>query len=97
VDEDRGLLAEPKFKVRVNQTTPRGIEYEVRYFILPRNISPSRARHAVNSAIVAYLDQAGIRIAYPRSEIYRLPTAGTTGVQATNKEAVELDDDGDFT
>ena len=62
------ILADPKPSVRVNRTTPMGVEYRVRYRIVPREISPAKARHLVATAVLDHLAQAGIKLAYPRRD-----------------------------
>ena len=76
--EGGGPLREPKYKARVNRTTELGVEYQVRYYIIPRLISPAKGRHIVSQSILAHLEQAGIAPAYPRRNIdYRhLPPFG---------------------
>ncbi len=44
---DEGPLAEPAAKVRVNGTTSMGVEYEIRYYIIPRHVSPAKARNTI--------------------------------------------------
>ena len=63
---EEGPLADPRPKARVSGTTTLGVEYQVRYHIIPREVSPARARHAVTRSIVEHLERAGIRPAYPR-------------------------------
>jgi branched-chain amino acid transport system substrate-binding protein len=69
VGQPGGLLAEPEFKVRVSDTTPMGIEYEVRYYIVPRDVSPLKARHTLNKCVLEYLTKAGIALSYPKQEL----------------------------
>jgi small-conductance mechanosensitive channel len=95
VDGDKCILAEPRYKARVNRATSRGIEYEVRYFIVPRNISPSKARHRVNAAIVEYLNRVNIQLSYPKSEIYRISTDGMATIEEKAGDGIILDDDPD--
>ena len=47
--ENNGPLAEPKFKVRIDHPTPDGLLYSVRYFIVPREVSPAKARHTITA------------------------------------------------
>jgi branched-chain amino acid transport system substrate-binding protein len=95
VGPEAGLLKEPKSKARVNRTTTMGIEYEVRYFVIPRSFSPSKARNAVNAAVVEYLDKAGIRLAYPISKIARLSSKDIGLSRDLKGNEVELDGDVD--
>jgi len=67
--ERNGPLEKPEFKVRVNGTTPMGVEYEVRYYIIPRQVSPAKARHTLNQSVLTHMKEAGITFAYPKQEI----------------------------
>ena len=66
---ESGILKIPKYSVRLNGPTPLGIEYEVRYHIIPRVLSPARARHKINHAIIEHLSKEGIKPAYPSHNI----------------------------
>ncbi len=68
-----GPLAEPPPKVRVTSISELGVRYRVRYWIVPREVSPSKARHAVISSILKHLHQAGITLAYPKQDAYFAP------------------------
>ena len=67
--ENNGPLALPPPKVRINGTTENGIEYMVRYLIIPREVSPAKARHTVTRSVLAHLHAAGMRLAYPMREM----------------------------
>jgi len=64
--ENLGPLRDPRPSVRVQRTSDRGIEYMVRYRLIPREVSPSKARHTINTAVLRALRAAGITLAYPR-------------------------------
>jgi potassium-dependent mechanosensitive channel len=68
--ERGGPLTDPPFRVRVNRTTELGVEYQVRYCIIPRVVSPAKARHTVSKSIVDHMQRAGINLAYPRRSIH---------------------------
>jgi branched-chain amino acid transport system substrate-binding protein len=68
--ENNGPLAEPPPKVRANGTTPMGVEYLVRYHIIPREVSPSKARDSITRSVLKHLREAGIPLAYPRQNLY---------------------------
>ena len=68
----QGLLEDPPFKVRIDGSSSDGVLYSVRYFIVPRELSPSKARHLVTESVLASLQQAGITLAQnPRDLRYR--------------------------
>jgi len=64
--ENQGPLREPKPSVRIQSTSEHGIEYMIRYRLIPREVSPAKARHTINSAVLRALHAAGISLAYPR-------------------------------
>lgn len=74
--ENNGPLKEPDYKVRVNGITPMGIEYELRYHIIPREVSPSKARHTIINSVVEHLNKAGIQLSYPKQEIFYKRASG---------------------
>ncbi|MEE2961875.1 MAG: cyclic nucleotide-binding domain-containing protein [Myxococcota bacterium] len=65
-----GILKEPAPKARVNQITSRGVEYYVRYWLNPKQFSPSKGRHAVCSSILNHLHQAGVTLAYHKQDVF---------------------------
>jgi branched-chain amino acid transport system substrate-binding protein len=71
-----GPLADPPPKVRINKTSESGIEYLVRYRLLPSEVSPLTARHTINESVLRHLREAGIELAVPR-RIYEEPADAT--------------------
>jgi|GEM_PF-4900272 hypothetical protein len=67
--ENEGPLAEPRAKVRVNGVSALGTEYQVRYHIIPRQVSPARARHTITKSLLDHLTQEGISPAYPKHNV----------------------------
>lgn len=67
------VLDFPAPKVRVDRVDDKGVHYLVRYWIDPREGSPSRGRDGVNSAVLRHLRFAGISLAYERNDIYFAP------------------------
>ncbi|MEO1229560.1 MAG: ABC transporter substrate-binding protein [Myxococcota bacterium] len=66
---DKGPLADPKPKVRVNAAAELGVEYLVRYWLIPRHVSPASARHAVTSSVLEALREHDLDLAYPRKAV----------------------------
>jgi potassium efflux system protein len=64
--ENLGPLRDPKPSVRIQRMSDQGIEYMIRYRLIPREVSPAKARHTINSAVLRALHAAGISLAYPR-------------------------------
>jgi CRP-like cAMP-binding protein len=71
-----GILEQPEPKVRVKGTNDLGVEYKVKYSIIPQQIGPGKARHFVLKNILEHLHYAGISLAYPKQDAYyaRMPT-----------------------
>lgn len=68
--EKYGPLPDPAPKARVNSITENGVEYRVRYWIVPRLVSPPKARHTVLTSVLDHLHQAGMTLAYPKQDTY---------------------------
>jgi len=70
-----GVLAAPPPKVRVNGTTEHGVQYRLRYYLEPAEVSPSKARNAVTQAVLKHIAQAGLTLPYPRRDLFlaRMP------------------------
>lgn len=66
----KGVMTDPAPKVRVNGTNQYGVEYEVRYWLIPRETSPSKGRHRVASAVLDQLHRAGLTLAYEKHDVY---------------------------
>lgn len=71
----KGPLANPAPKVRVNGVTDYGVQYRLRYFLEPADVSPNKARHAITQAVVSHINQAGLTLSYPRRDLFlaRMP------------------------
>ena len=64
-----GILSEPEPEVRMKESSLNGMVYEVRYFILPRHISPNESRHEVNRTVLEHLVHSGIMPAHSKEEV----------------------------
>ena len=71
-----GVLKTPAPKVRVIGPTRTGVDYEIRYWLLCSEVSPSKGRHAVASAVLDQLHRAGLTLAYDKHDVYtaEMPT-----------------------
>lgn len=66
-----GFVMEPEPVVLVGGTSTRGVEYRLRYWILPWGpISPTTAEDRVYSAVLKHLFTSGIGLAYPKRDVY---------------------------
>jgi len=68
--DGEGILEKPEPEVRMKDSTLEGMEYEVRFFILPVHISPNEARHVVNRSVIEHLIHSGITPAHAKEEIF---------------------------
>jgi small-conductance mechanosensitive channel/CRP-like cAMP-binding protein len=66
----RGPLADPAPKVRANGITEYGVQYRLRYYLEPIDVSPSKARDSITQAVVQHINQAGLSISYPRQDVF---------------------------
>ncbi|MDZ4729853.1 MAG: mechanosensitive ion channel family protein, partial [Xanthomonadales bacterium] len=76
LDTVPGFDTEKPPVVLIHDTSELGIEYLLRYWILPWNpISPTSANDRVYGRVLAHLRAAGIGLAYPKTDIYtaRMP------------------------
>ena len=65
-----GPLESPGPKVRINEVSSVGVEYRVRYWVIPSQISPNRARHVVVTSVLSHLKSAGLMLAYPKRDLF---------------------------
>lgn len=65
-----GPLKDPAPTVSVNRVTDAGVEYRVRYWLEPAQVTPKKARHAVTKSILEHLHHAGFTLARPQRDIY---------------------------
>ncbi|MGB0591813.1 MAG: cyclic nucleotide-binding domain-containing protein [Myxococcota bacterium] len=66
----KGPLETPPAKVRVNGVSSIGVEYCIRYWTLPAQVSPRKARHVVISSVLGHLKSAGLMLAYPKGDLF---------------------------
>ena len=63
-------LASPKPKARITRVNTIGIEYRIRYWVVPADCSPNKSRHIVVSSVLEHLRQAGLTLAYPKRDVF---------------------------
>ena len=68
--ENKGILDKPEPEVRLKKSTLEGMAYEVRYFILPKHISPNESLHVVNRTVLDHLINSGIMPAHSKEEVF---------------------------
>jgi small-conductance mechanosensitive channel/CRP-like cAMP-binding protein len=67
------VLEDPPPKARINEINAQGVEYWVRYWIHPAELTPNKARHLVIGSILDHLSQAGLTLAYPKRDVFHAP------------------------
>ncbi len=86
--DGESILENPEPEVRLEEATLDGQRYEVRFFILPVNISPNESKHAVNKSIVEHLVRAGVTPSAFRQEVFLH--------QGAERRQLDLDNDRDL-
>lgn len=64
------ILQDPEPKTRISRVTGTGVEYKVKYWIIPSKIGPGKARNFVINNILYNLTQSGLSLAYPKSDVF---------------------------
>ena len=67
---NKGILTEPPPEVRLDEALSGGQRYEVRFFILPVNISPNESRHVVNKSVIEHLARAGLTPSMEKETVF---------------------------
>jgi small-conductance mechanosensitive channel/CRP-like cAMP-binding protein len=72
---NKGPLADPAPKVRIDSIGEYGIVYLASYYIAPTDVSPSKARNTIYHNVLKHLKRAGITLANPKQDIFmaRMP------------------------
>jgi CRP-like cAMP-binding protein len=73
----KGFLSTPPPSVVINQINDFGVSYKVQYWIsFWKDLSPSKSRDIMLTAILNHLRRAGITPAYPKQDVYydKMPT-----------------------
>ncbi len=69
-DTPEGPLSDPPPKARVTGISELGVQYRLRYWTVPRLVSPAKARHTVITSVLKHLHQAGMTLAYPKQDTF---------------------------
>ena len=70
IADDKRILNHPEPEVRLDEALGTGQKYEVRFFILPKGVSPKESRHLVNKRIVEHLIRAGVAPAIEKEQVF---------------------------
>lgn len=68
--DDQMFLSTPEPEIRLSESKPYGQGYEVRYFILPANVSPNESKHLAGKAILEHLSRAGLSPSVPKEKVF---------------------------
>ena len=68
--DDQRFLSTPEPEIRLSESKPYGQGYEVRYFILPANVSPNESKHLAGKAILEHLSRAGLSPSLPKEKVF---------------------------
>lgn len=68
--DDHRILSDPEPEVRLAEALADGQRYEVRYFILPVNVTPKESRHLVNKSVIEHLARAGFTPSLQKERIF---------------------------
>lgn len=68
--DDEKFLSKPEPEIRLHKSFSHGQGYEVRYFILPVNISPNESKHMAGKAILEHLIKGGLTPSVSKEKIF---------------------------
>ncbi len=85
--ENEGILHDPEPEVRMKEATLDGMVYELRYFILPKHISPNESMHLVNLTVLDHLRHSGIMPSHSKEEVF---------LSRRDKRSLDVSLDGDL-
>lgn len=81
IGQPRGPLENPAPDVLVAGMDERGIEYLIRYWIVPVQVSEPEAANTIWRSIAHHLGHAGLRPAYPRQDVFHAPRPTDSAMQ----------------
>lgn len=84
--DDKRILSDPKPEVRLEQALPHGQMYDVRFFILPANVTPKESKHIVNKAVIEHLAFAGMTPSMEKERIFMDRTESLPILQTKGEE-----------
>jgi hypothetical protein len=87
-DNER-ILTEPAPEVRFDEALSGGQRYEVRFFILPVNISPKESKHLVNKSIIEHLARAGLAPSMEKEMVFWNDISSYPVIPPTSEESFD--------
>lgn len=73
VQSAEGVLEIPPPKIKASNISSTGVEYAIRYWLLPSKTSPIKGRNAIVQSVLHHLHQAGLSLAYNKQDIFYSP------------------------
>jgi small-conductance mechanosensitive channel len=84
--DNKTILIDPPPEVRLDAALSGGQRYEVRFFILPINISPKESRHIVNKSVIEHLARAGLAPSMEKEMVFLDIASSLSSVPAPEDE-----------
>ena len=74
--QTKEILQDPEPKTRISKVNGTGVEYKVKYWVIPAQCGPGKARNFVINNVLYCLSQAGLTLSYPKSDVFQadMPT-----------------------
>ena len=66
----KGPVASPKPKTILTGVNSDGVVYKLRYFLEPKQVSPSKARNTIHANVIHHLVNAGMSHSYAKQDIF---------------------------
>ncbi|MEI6874174.1 MAG: mechanosensitive ion channel family protein [Spirochaetota bacterium] len=71
--QTKEILEDPEPKTRISRVTATGVDYKVKYWIIPSRCGPGKARNFVIDNVLSSLAQSGLSLSYPKSDLFNAP------------------------
>jgi small-conductance mechanosensitive channel/CRP-like cAMP-binding protein len=73
IAQPRGPVEQPPPDVLLAGVSERGIDYLIRYWVIPTEVSEAEATNAVWGSLLHHLHHAGLKPAYPKQDVLHAP------------------------
>ena len=65
-----GILKDPPPNIKASNISTTGVEYVVRFWLLPSQVSPLKGRNYIIQSVLHHLHQAGLSLAYNKQDLF---------------------------
>jgi small-conductance mechanosensitive channel len=65
-----GILKDPPPNIKAGNISTMGVEYVVRFWLMPSVVSPLKGRNYVIQSVLLHLHQAGLSLAYNKQDLF---------------------------